>query len=729
SDPAFINNTITGNVANLNVIADEQGGIIYISGSNPLFVNNILWDNTPQDIYIAQNAIAASVMLAYTDIQNGQSAVNYGDNGTLYWQEGNINRDPLFLDASHGNYNLTSGSTCIDSGTAYYEWDSQVLIDLQSDEYVGSAPDMGALEYNSDEKFNQPPSAIIHSNKTEGSAPLTVSFDASASYDNDGNLNSYYWDFDDGGTSTAIKPEHTFSDSGTYYVRLTVTDDDGAYDREVFKIYAHGGTSIPEGSISGVWQISGSPYYIEGDVTVPAGESLTINAGVEIIFKSWYHFMVNGLLQVNGTHDMPVMFKPQDSTLSWRGMRIMNASDDCYLNWCTMEFAHAVGEAPLDRGGALYVNNTDIMIENCTFQKNEADNHGGGLYLENSNVLIDGCIIRDNYSGTGTTCYGGGISCINSNPVIRNSEISNNSVGVSGGFSTGRGSGGGIYLGNSDAVLEYNIISNNRIGGSGNTGSWARGAAIYATSSDPVLINNTITGNVADLNIIADEQGGIMYVSGSNPKFVNNILWNNTPQDIYIVQNAIAASVIVAYTDIQNGQSAVNYGDNGTLYWQEGNIDQNPWFLDASNQDYNLIAGSPCIDKGTAYYEWDDQVLVDLNSGQYNGSAPDMGAVESGTVSGIDDAGYAVNNFEMLQNYPNPFNPTTTIKFTLPKAGWVNIAVFNTLGEKIMTLIDRPMTSGIYQVDFDGTDLSSGIYYYAIKAGDFHQVKKMMLLK
>ncbi|MFZ1320157.1 MAG: T9SS type A sorting domain-containing protein [Ignavibacteria bacterium] len=82
-----------------------------------------------------------------------------------------------------------------------------------------------------------------------------------------------------------------------------------------------------------------------------------------------------------------------------------------------------------------------------------------------------------------------------------------------------------------------------------------------------------------------------------------------------------------------------------------------------------------------------------------------------------------------LSNYPNPFNPTTTIKFDLPKDVLVSIKIFDMLGREIRTLVNDYKTAGSYTISFNGADLSSGIYYYKIKAGDFEQVRKMMLLK
>jgi hypothetical protein len=87
------------------------------------------------------------------------------------------------------------------------------------------------------------------------------------------------------------------------------------------------------------------------------------------------------------------------------------------------------------------------------------------------------------------------------------------------------------------------------------------------------------------------------------------------------------------------------------------------------------------------------------------------------------------NKFSLSQNYPNPFNPSTKIKFVLPKKELVTLEVFNTLGQKVETLLNQNMKSGNHEVEFNGSRLSSGIYYYRIEAGKFYQVKKMILLK
>ena len=87
------------------------------------------------------------------------------------------------------------------------------------------------------------------------------------------------------------------------------------------------------------------------------------------------------------------------------------------------------------------------------------------------------------------------------------------------------------------------------------------------------------------------------------------------------------------------------------------------------------------------------------------------------------------NKFSLGQNYPNPFNPSTKIKFALPKAEKVKIELYNTLGQNVRTLLNQRLKAGYHEVEFNAANLSSGIYFYRIEAGEFQDVKKMVLLK
>ncbi len=103
-------------------------------------------------------------------------------------------------------------------------------------------------------------------------------------------------------------------------------------------------------------------------------------------------------------------------------------------------------------------------------------------------------------------------------------------------------------------------------------------------------------------------------------------------------------------------------------------------------------------------------------------------------VSVEEDNDVTPDNYTLFQNYPNPFNPTTTIRYQLPEAAFVNLKIYNLLGEKVATLVSGEQSGGNYEVEWNGrndfgTKLSSGIYFYRIDAGDFRQTMKMIMLK
>jgi len=98
------------------------------------------------------------------------------------------------------------------------------------------------------------------------------------------------------------------------------------------------------------------------------------------------------------------------------------------------------------------------------------------------------------------------------------------------------------------------------------------------------------------------------------------------------------------------------------------------------------------------------------------------------TISGIKKAPVP-DGFALSQNYPNPFNPTTMIRFELGRPSDVRLTVYNLLGQRVATLVNNHMSAGAHIVQFDASHLSSGIYFYAIKAGEFKEVRRMLLLK
>lgn len=87
------------------------------------------------------------------------------------------------------------------------------------------------------------------------------------------------------------------------------------------------------------------------------------------------------------------------------------------------------------------------------------------------------------------------------------------------------------------------------------------------------------------------------------------------------------------------------------------------------------------------------------------------------------------DDFSVQQNYPNPFNPSTIISFNLPRNGFVNISVYNSLGQKVAALLNRDLPAGFHQVEFNASNLASGIYFYQVRAGNSVKTMKMILMK
>ena len=96
---------------------------------------------------------------------------------------------------------------------------------------------------------------------------------------------------------------------------------------------------------------------------------------------------------------------------------------------------------------------------------------------------------------------------------------------------------------------------------------------------------------------------------------------------------------------------------------------------------------------------------------------------------GVDDPAALLDTYNLLQNYPNPFNPSTQIVYSLEKPGNVSIKVYDVLGRSVATIVDQFQNAGPHTVQFDGSSLSSGVYFYTIESGSFHATKKMMLIK
>ena len=106
--------------------------------------------------------------------------------------------------------------------------------------------------------------------------------------------------------------------------------------------------------------------------------------------------------------------------------------------------------------------------------------------------------------------------------------------------------------------------------------------------------------------------------------------------------------------------------------------------------------------------------------------------ITRGASTGATDVGDDINSileYKLSQNYPNPFNPSTTIEFIIAKTGLVTIKVFNILGSEVATLVNEVKNSGTHFINFNGSELSNGVYFYKLTADGFSATKKFVLMK
>ncbi len=104
-------------------------------------------------------------------------------------------------------------------------------------------------------------------------------------------------------------------------------------------------------------------------------------------------------------------------------------------------------------------------------------------------------------------------------------------------------------------------------------------------------------------------------------------------------------------------------------------------------------------------------------------------AVLSGGTVGVEEEPGVATEYMLAQNYPNPFNPATKISYAIPQSGFVNLTIYDAIGREVAVLVNKSQSAGNYTVNFNATNLNSGVYFYKLKTGNNIIVKKMMLLK
>jgi len=229
-------------------------------------------------------------------------------------------------------------------------------------------------------------------------------------------------------------------------------------------------------------------------------------------------------------------------------------------------------------------------------------------------------------------------------------------------------------------------------------------------------------------------------------------------ENILLAEGTIGSSIGSMHRTLDGGQSWGSY-QYDSLSWGTDLefIPNNPakvWYSSLDSYDSKVFFSSDTGKTWTKEFGlnnlwFNDIIFTDENNGWLLANAPATGIKtrifrttnggQGGIVVSIDNDGTDINpmGFKLKQNYPNPFNPSTKIKYTIPSVTLrqaqsdinVTLKVYDILGREVATLVNEEKPAGTYEVEFDGTGLPSGIYFYKLTAGKFSSTKKLVLLK
>jgi len=457
----------------------------------------------------------------------------------------------------------------------------------------------------------------------------------------------------------------------------------------------------------------------DGDVTNPAGWTMkflppkmqvvflanrdTLHTGVN---TNKVEFIVKGKVEIRGVPGDTVKFVSSAASPGledWYGVRILSAAAGAATDASAKVeygmFKNAY--AALD-----YANFASDTVKNCLFQ----NNFMYGIYAKNVNLAILKSSFKDMFAGYG-------IYLDYANVTVDGNRITNVNFGINAYYSSG-------------------AISNDTIITTGSIPMTFGFRAEGATGGQPLLFqSDSVAGRFLQASVVTC---GRVNISSSK------IYMIGPPEIEYIIDDQFMVAILALGTDSAKVRSSTvrmlgmdNSGIpailvTGTSPPIDLGVDttsRNRIFRAAGSYAVKNITASTVSAKGNW---WGGTPTSSFFFGPvtyqpYLTSDPPLPKVLIASEN-------SPVRFSLSQNYPNPFNPNTTIRFSLPQAGKVTLAIYNILGERVKTLVDGERAAGVHQIQWDGTDkngvsVSSGIYLYKIESFEFREVKRMVFLK
>ena len=714
TNPILSNVTITNNTA-------EQGGSIYSEeGTSVNVFNTVLWNNVPQEIFLSGES--DTITFAYSDVQGGQDSIVTNDNGTVIWGEGNIDVDPMFLDYENSDYHLADWSPCIGSG--------ENSVDMGAYENVLDEP-IEHIVISSDFIFVSEDS-LATVDFRENDLVFNVSFPVLSILDSSSHgsiiaagdsLLTYIPMADFAGYDTV---EYAFNgitaaDTGFIYITVSPIDDlptsNGLVDMVVNE-------DAPDSTLGDL-----NTYFtdIDGD----------------LVFS---HTNTHpGLVSVSVENDMVTLSFTPDSngvaTIVFTASNPARASVSDTL----IVTVNAVNDAPTVNDLAIEVLE-DGSIE-IPFSGIDIDDDSLSFTIVDSpiNGLFTGGIYSPNGNFTG----------IDSLTYVANDGMVNSNLGMV--LITVTNTNDAPYVSQAMSDIEVDEDANDL------------SLLINGVFDDAdIIINDTLTITAISLNtdliITGSDSNAVPFISfipNANGEtdvvitatdleglFVNDTVHvmvnavNDAPSAFELLQVDSLISITseniatgmahfewTASSDVDGDDIQYTFGWVQPGAWYGGDSITNATSIDMSYQEvYDMITTQSDTTSWWWYVEATDGVDT-------TGASPDSLTIQwdISDMLSIDDALMPLS-FALHQNYPNPFNPTTTLQYDLPEDAKVKIMIYDLMGREIKTLVNNQQTAGFKSILWDATNnlgqpVSAGMYLYRISAGDFHSVKKMILLK
>lgn len=610
---------------------------------------------------------------------------------------------------------------------------------------------------------NDAPTADFSGSPTSGIEPLSVSFT-----DLSTGASSWSWDFGDGGSSTQQNPSHTYNTAGTYTVVLTATNACGS-DIATKTNYI---TVNP--CVAPVADFVGSPT----SGTAPLNVSFT-DQSTNATAWSWDFGDGGSSTQQNPSHSYSATgtYTVTLTATNSCGSDVATKTDYISVTAPVFDRAYALSDIPsigTVSGDYTYTHTSDNLYEVLTEELYTGHPKKRYSYLEHEwNFNIS--------SGSGVTFYLEAYRDANSDGDDFVFEYSTDNVNFSSLLTVASATEQvySVALPNLDGTVYVRVYDTDRSWGNTSLDplyvdemyfeySSAPAAPVADFSGAPNSGDYPLLVNFTDLSSGSPTSWSWDFGDGGsstaqNPSHtysaagtytvsltVSNAYGsdNSTKVDYITVTEPGANTSHVSNIQVGRRRSGANERGTCTVTIQDQNsapLGGATVYVNYDGPNSGSLSGVTAGD-GTVYFEgapfkkptgeWCFEV-TDVVEGTHtydSGSNAVTRACESGWVYGESSGplarlGTLPDDFELEYNRPNPFNPSTVIGFTIPEATHVTLEVFNALGQRVETLVDRTMPAGRHEVTWNAASNPSGTYLYRLSAGNFVETKKMMLIK